>query len=139
MTANRFVDPRTGLGWDWPRNHAPDGAGERGIQRSIDHGATTGGTAVVRQQGADQPMTLPYTGLILDSTMHGHMVAWAKLGEAQTIYFYDACGDGFEVLVTTWKSAPFSLGNTVAWNYTLEMEVITVLTGTWTSTTTGGT
>ena len=61
-------------------------------------------------------------------------IAWAKLGSAQTIYFADAGGDSFEVLVTAFRSAEFSLGNQTAWRYTLEMEVLTVLSGTWTST-----
>ena len=143
MPDNKFTDPRTSTTYTWPRNHAADGTGERGIGRSIDHGATTSLGGVVRQQGADQPMQLAYSGVILDPTHHDRMVAWATMGGTQTIYFDDAAGDRFEVMVTGFRSQPFAaqngLGGTIAprhaWNYTLEMEVVNVLSGTWTSTT----
>lgn len=144
MTAfvNAFVNPRTAARYEWPRNHAADGAGERGIARSIDHGATTSLGGVVRQQGADTPMQLAYSGVILDPTHHDRMVAWAATGGTQTIYFEDATGDQFEVMVTGFRSQPFaaqnSAGGTIAprhaWNYSLEMEVVNVLAGTWNST-----
>lgn len=140
---NAFTNPRTAASYTWPRNHAADGVDERGIGRSIDHAATTSLGGVVRQQGADTPMQLAYRGVIVDPTHHDRMVAWARTGGTQTIYFTDASGDQFEVLVTGFRSAPFgvgvnSAGGTIAprhaWNYSLEMEVVSVLAGTWNST-----
>lgn len=132
---NTFTDPRTSDEYAWERNHSPDGVDARGFTRQIDHGATVGGLTVVRQQGADQPMTLSYRGVILEQDHHDAMVGWARLGRLQTIYFEDVLGDKFEVLVTSFQSTPYSLSQAAhAWEYTLEMEVITVLAGTWLST-----
>lgn len=134
MSANVFTDPRTADTYSWPRNHAPDGADETALTRSVEHSATTSGTSVVRQQGALEPMTLSRSGIITTDDMHNRMVAWAKLGQAQTIYFTDACAGQFEVIVTSFASRPESLGSQTIWRYTLEMEVVDVLSGTWDST-----
>lgn len=139
---NSFVDPRTGISYAWPLNHARDGAEENGLTRSIEHGATTGGIGVVRQQGALSPMTLSRRGTILDPAQHDQMVAWAELGQQQTIYFYDASGDQYEVVVTSFRSKPegvvrnsrvASTAPQMVWRFTLEMEVVSVLAGTWTT------
>lgn len=141
---NAFVNPADSVRYTWPRNHDVEGAEQAGLTRPVERTATTSGVGVVRQQGPAEPMQLVRTGVILTPAHHDHMVAWTKLGQDQTIYYEDAAGDSYEVLVTGFKSAPFSvgrnnLGGTIApqhaWRYTLEMDVVAVLTGTWTSTT----
>lgn len=129
-----------GSRWDWLINHGWEGEEEMGIARSIEASATVDGTGVVRQQGAETPLRLVRRGTILAPAQHAAMTAWARLARSQTIYYEEFNGDSYEVLIVAFRShkegvmanprggadAPMHL-----WRYTIEMDVLNVLAGTW--------
>jgi hypothetical protein len=68
------------------------------------------------------------------------MIDWYILCKTQTIYFYKYSGDQYEVLITDFKPTekktihnPKDFANAPLWywNYTITIEVVTVLSGVW--------
>lgn len=137
---NTFTNPVDDSSYEWPLNHARDGEEEAGISRTVDHTATTGQTALLRQQGADDPLVLGYRGTILEQAHHDAMVDWAQLSRTQTIYFEDFAGNSYEVFITAFTSRHVGVTKNPRdptnaplhkWEYSLRMEVINVLSGDW--------
>jgi hypothetical protein len=135
-----FVNPANSDRYEWHMNHAPDGEEHYGEVMNITESASTSGTGVVRQQGANTPLRIKLRGTILNPTQHDAMVDWARLGQSQTIYFEMFNGEEYEVLIRRFESAKQGVvrnprGGSVAplhkWEYQIEMDVIAVRAGTW--------
>jgi hypothetical protein len=131
MSANTFTNPADSSTYAWPRNHGVDGEQEFGMERSIERTATTDGIGVVRQQGADEPLTLELAGFITAQAQHDAFVDWAQLCRTQTIYFTDFDGNQYEVIITAFRSRRAPTGASFLWQYTLSMDVISVISGDW--------
>lgn len=135
--ANLFIDPAgVRATYAWAINH--DEEQDTGLSRTIDHTANTAGTGLVRQQGADDPITLTYAGTILDVAQHREFLAWVELSKHRTIFFRDFAGDEYEVLITAYKAPrtrvarnPRDPAHPWIWHYTLTMEVVTIRAGVY--------
>jgi hypothetical protein len=134
--ANRFTDPRTAASYDWPLNYSEEeGFGKR---RNITHGANTGQTGLVKQQGDDEPLIWKVRGSILTEAMLIEIWRWWQLSKSQTIYFRDFAGDEYEVIFTSFEPTrkrvlrnpkdPTNAPNHY-WTYEIEMEVIRIISG----------
>lgn len=131
---NRFTDRLTGETYDWHINHAEESGGGR--QREITHSSNTSGLGLVRQQGAQQPLKFTFTGSILHLAQHEAMWHFFELCQSRTIFFRDFYGDEYEVVITNFEptrtrgrnpqdpSVPLHY-----WKYTIEMEVLQVISG----------
>lgn len=134
----KFVNPSNSTEYVWPINHSEeDSVGKR---RNIQESANTGNTGLVKQQGDQVPLVLKYTGTILKKSQVAAFIEWFQLCDSQTIYFYDFAGDQYEVIITAFEpirlrtiknpkdqaNAPFHY-----WHYSIEMEVIKVISGVW--------
>jgi hypothetical protein len=135
---NRFTDPETGVFYDWQINHLEEE--EAGFRRSIQHSASTNGVGgLVWQQGDDEPIVFNYRGTILDPAQHAQFVAYSNLCKDHTIIFRDFAGDEYEVLMTYTPRRESVMrnprGGTIApyhiWRYTMTLQVIQALSGTW--------
>lgn len=132
---NRFTDPTTGETYDWQINH--DTEEEGGRQRDITLSGNTSGVGLVRQQGAQAPITLRYGGAILHLAQFEAMWHFFQLCESRTIFFRDFYGDEYEVTITAF-SPTRQRGRNFAdpaiplhfWHYTIEMQVMLVRSGT---------
>lgn len=143
--ANRFTNPRLGTIYDWPLNHDTEEGMEK--RRNIEHSAPTGqgsdaSVGLIKQQGDDSPMLIKLGGKILDRDQHVAFLAWWKLCQTQTIYFRDFASNEYEVLITAYSPQRQRVvrntrgGTDLAteapqntWAYTLEMEVVRVISG----------
>ena len=139
---NQFVDP-TGVvaTYNWPINH--DSETPRGRKRTISQTAPTGdlgSTAPVRQMGANMPLQLILTGTILTEAQRNAFIQWWEMCDEQTIYFYEFNGEQYEVLIidfeeqkhiSIWNSNDITNAPHHYYTYTLTMDVITVLAGSW--------
>ncbi len=137
-TPNIFKDPKTNTSWNWPVNHGSED--ETGVARSVQHGAKTAG-GLVLQQADDQPLVFKYSGVIFHKSQVTEMIRWYKLCEKQTIILKDFAGDEYEVLITSFKPTrertirnPRDFANAPLWfwRYTIDMEVVRVISGIWT-------
>lgn len=138
MARNRFEDPAGSLtAYDWRINHSEEDEG--GQSRQVEHTANTGQTGLVRQQGASDPLTLNYKGTILHKAQVVEMLKWYEACRTRTIYFQDFAGDRYEVLITSFKPTRLRAAKNNAdtdaplwyWKYTITMEVVTILSGTY--------
>lgn len=135
--SNRFEDPSGTLGvYNWHINHNEEQGSSKA--RAIEHTANTGLTGLVRQQGAETPFVMQLKGTILQEVQHVKFLQFFEACSSRTIRYYDFNGDGYEVLITRYDhprrrtvrnprdpvDAPMHV-----WDYTLEMEVITFLSG----------
>jgi hypothetical protein len=137
-TPNQFIDPRTSETYDWPINHHTEES--MGKKRNIRHSAPTMLTGLNRQQGAPDPLILRWTGTILTRAQHQAFLAWYTKCDTQTIHVVDFHGNRFEVIITNYdpkrrsvlmnRHDPVNAPN-VVWDYTIEMEVVTVVSGDW--------
>jgi hypothetical protein len=133
---NRFTDALHSTDYyDWHVNH--DTEEENGRDRQITHSARTDGMGLVRQQGFQEPFTFRYTGVILHLAQFEAMWHFYQLCESRTIHFRDFYGDTYEVLITTFNTQRVRGRNfndpaipLHYYRYTIEMEVIQVLSGT---------
>lgn len=132
-----FRDPTTGEAYPWPVNHSEES--QFGKSRSISSGANTANTGLTIQQGDDEPMVLELTGVIMHKAQHDQFVRWFAISQGHTIHYIDFAGDGYEVIITAFspqrqrtlrnprdRSIPLHY-----WTYTLRMQVVTFLSGTW--------
>lgn len=138
--ANQFIDPKPGgrTTYPWPINHSEEE--EFGKRRNVENTATTDGTGLVKQQADDSPLVIRLKGTILTKAQHDEFIAWWILCESQTIRFTDFNSNSFEVTITEYLPTkkrlarnPRDLAN---WphhkvEYTLEMQVISILAGSW--------
>lgn len=133
--SNRFTDPKTGAIYDWRVNH--DTEEDVGRTRQITLSGNTSGLGLVRQQGAQTPLTLKLSGAILHLSQLEAMWHYFQLCESQTIYFRDFYGDEYEVTITAFSPVRKRGENrndpTIPhhyYTYTLEMQVLQVRSGT---------
>lgn len=132
-----FHNPATGETYAWPVNHSEES--EFGKKREVSTGAPTGHTGLTFQQGADDPMVLELDGTILHHLHYQQMIRWWSLSGGQSIYFTDFAGDSYEVLITdfnavrkrTLRNPRDSSIPLHYWTYTLRMQVIGILAGSW--------
>lgn len=134
---NRFEDPRTGDIYDWQRNHTTEEA--MGRERNITHSGATGGVSMVRQQGEEGPLVLDWQGIIEYRAQLQEMWKWYELSRTQTIWIRDYDGNRYEVIITSFtpkrvRKMSFQGRDRVNtpwhyWEYTIKMEVVTVLWG----------
>lgn len=137
---NRFTNPATGEFYEWAVNHSTED--QFGRQREVTNVPTTGGAVRVLQQGDEGPLVLSLTGTILHSDQFAQMRAFFDLARQQTIYFDDFAGDSYEVIITGFQptrqrtvrnprdpSIPYHY-----WTYTINMQVVRVLAGSWVGT-----
>lgn len=135
MARNRFVDPASGISYEWQINHTEES--DQGKTRNITRTASTAGVGVIRQQGDDGQLVLKFSGSILHRAQFRGMWQWYQLCRTQTIYFYDFDNQGYEVQITSFQytrkrtlrnprdpTTPYHY-----WTYTMEMEVYNVLGG----------
>jgi hypothetical protein len=133
--SNRFTDPATGAFYDWRINH--DTEDEGGRERQITLSGNTSGLGLVRQQGEQTPLTLKYSGSILHLSQLQAFWHWFQLCQSQTIFFRDFYGDEYEVTITTFSPVRHRGENRNDasiphhyWTYTIEMQVLRVVSGT---------
>lgn len=133
---NTFLDPRTGHSYTWQINHTEEEEG--GVDRPTEVlGRTDGGYIV--QQGAGGPLRLRMTGTILHQHQFDEFKNFVALCRTQTIHFTDFAGDSYEVVVTSWKpvrkrtlrNPRDSAIRLHYWTYTMELQVVRVIAGTW--------
>lgn len=135
MARNRFTDPVDGSFYEWTINHSEEQ--ESGKTRNFTNSATTSNVGLVRQQGDDSPMTLRYSGTILDRAQLVAFWQWFVLSRDQTIYFTDFDDQEYEVQIASFSpkrertlrnprddSAPLHY-----WTYTMEMTVYRFVSG----------
>lgn len=135
---NRFYDASDDAEYLWPINHLQEEEG--GTTTSVARSAPTSGIGVVRQQGEETPLKFTFQGTILDPAQHEAFVEWRERCRTHTVQFRDFAGEEYEVLITSYRPrrewvAHNPRGGTTArnhiWRYTLEMDVIQVLSGAW--------
>lgn len=133
--SNRFTDPATGTFYDWHINHDTEEDGGR--TRQITLSGNTSGLGLVRQQGAQTPLTLKYSGSILRRVQLQQFWHFFQLCQSQTIFFRDYYGDEYEVTITAFDPVRHRGENrndpTIPhhyWTYTMEMQVLRVVSGT---------
>lgn len=130
-----FIDPKTLTVYEWPVNHSPDGDEGGQKQRTITETANTGNVGLVRQQGADQGVTLKRSGTILTVAQEQEMWHWFKLCESQTIYFVEFDGTAFEVQIVAYdpkkigSGGPSKNGLGYFVKYSIELLVFKYLAG----------
>jgi hypothetical protein len=91
----------------------------------------------VRQQGAQQPLTAQLSGTILHLAQFEQFWAWFGICDYRTIFFRDFYGDEYEVVITNFDPQRLRGRNPQDpsiplhyWKYTMEMEVLQVISGT---------
>lgn len=134
--ANRFT-ASDGTIYDWQVNH--DEEDEFGRTRNIEHTATVAGATgdIVRQQGDDSPAVIKLSGTILHEAQVTEFDAWMLRTRFETIHFRDFTGDEYEVIITsflpkrvrTLKNPRDPTAPLWYWKYSMEMDVIHVLSG----------
>lgn len=138
---NQFIDPRGVVPtYAWQVNH--DTEDQFGRERQVTTSAPTGNVGLVRQQGEDSPLVISLSGSILHAAQHAAMRRYFDLSRGQTVIFTDFAGDSYEVLVTSFKptrqrtirNPRDSSIELHYWHYTLDMQVIRVISGPWAGT-----
>lgn len=137
MSRNIFTDPKgVRTAYSWQINHSEEDT--FGKTRTVEHGANTGNTGLVKQQGDSSPLVIKVKGAILHKAQLEEMIAWWDMCEDQTIYFQDFAGDKYEVLITSFQPVrkrtirnPRDFANAPLWwwTYDLEMEVVRIIPG----------
>jgi hypothetical protein len=131
---NRFIDPATGDTYDWEANHSDEQ--ELVKARNMTYTAPTGLVGLVKQQGANDPVILKFTGTISKRSMFQTMLHWYHLCAEQTIHFRDFDGEVYEVQITHF--APTRHRNLYRadrtnhqhyWTYEIELEVYKFIDG----------
>jgi hypothetical protein len=143
-TPNTFIDPVTGETWDWPINHndetgtAAKGGGMGGLERNYTISAPTSLGIAIRQQAANDPMSLSWKGSALTRARHQKFLYWFDKCASHSIIVRDFSGDEFEVVITAYipqrKPAAINrndMANAPLWyyDYQIDMDVITAISG----------
>jgi hypothetical protein len=127
----RFRDPAAILpDYIFEVNHSDEEAVEQ--RRNLERTSPTSGVGFVRQQGADSPKTLRYTGTILTQTQYDAMQSYYDACRTRTIKFRDFTDDEMDVLITAFsplrkRTIKNPRDNSISlhyWEYTIELEVI---------------
>lgn len=134
---NKFTNPATGEVYEWAVNHNAEE--QFGRQREVTNIPTTGGGIRVLQQGDEGPLVMSLSGVILHSDQFESMRVFFDTSRQQTVYFEDFAGDAYEVIITGFQpvrqrtsrnprdpSIPYHY-----WTYTINMQVVRVLAGSW--------
>jgi hypothetical protein len=134
MARNTFTDPATGDHYDWQVNHDTEEAVSKA--RAITRTATTNNVGSVRQQGADGPLVLKFSGTILHRSQLREMWRWYELCRMQTIYFTDFDGQSYEVQISEFSPLrkrtlrnPRDPSLNHYWTYTITMDVFRPIDG----------
>lgn len=133
-TPNRFTASDDTY-YDWHVNH--DEEDSFGKTRTYEHTALLKGTGLVIQQGDDQPMQIKVSGTIFHRAQIEAFDAWMAWTKVETIHFRDFAGDEYEVLITSFQPKrvrtllnPRDSGAPLHyWKYSLEMEVVEIISG----------
>jgi hypothetical protein len=141
---NQFIDPVTGETWTWPINHndetgtAAKGGGMGGLERNYTVSAPTSLGIAIRQQAANDPMSLSWKGTALTRAQHQKFLYWFNKCSAHTIILRDFSGDEFEVLITAYipqrKPAAINRNDMVnapywVYDFQIDMDVISAISG----------
>jgi hypothetical protein len=136
---NRFINPADGSDYVWEVNHNEEEDFGRTV--NLDLSAPTGdNTDFIRQEGQQEPLSFRFAGDILTQTQYNAMWFFYTLCRAHTIYFEDVTGAMWEVTITSFKPKrvrasrnPRAAAGTVQshyiWSYTIEMQVISLISG----------
>jgi hypothetical protein len=142
--ANEFIDPVTAEEWSWPINHndetgtAAKGGGQGGIERNYTISAPTSMGIQIRQQAANDPMSLSWKGTALTRAQHQKFLYWFAKCDHHTVILRDFSGDEFEVLITSYiptrkmvAQNRNDMANAPLWvyDYQIDMDVISVISG----------
>lgn len=137
--ANVFTDPTNGETYPWPINHLTEE--NAGRSRAITRGAPTGtNVGLNRTQGDPSPVLLTLKGTMLTKAQRDETIRWWGKCDTHTIYFKDFEGAEYEVLITNFVPTRRAvarnqkdLANMPTWviDYTIEMEVVRVISGPW--------
>lgn len=134
--ANSFYDPTTGESYPWAINHETED--DFGQTRTITTGPNTANTGLVRTQGDRQPMKLRLTGKMLTRAQRDTFWDWFNRCETRTIHYSDVEGNTFEVQIVAYNplrvrvqrnTRDLANAQTWIWTYTMEMDVLRVLSG----------
>lgn len=138
-TRVKFIDPAPGgLGvYSWPVNYTEEE--EFGRARNIERTATTNLMGGVKQQGDEGPMVHRVTGTILHAGQHQAFINFYNVCHHHTVVYEDFEGHQYEVLITAYKpTRQRTLRNPRDpsidkhfYRYTVEMEVVRVISGPW--------
>lgn len=132
----QFHDPVVGDTYVWPINH--DEEQDFGQARNISTEANTGNVGLIRMQGDKAPLKLRFSGRMLERSHRDAFLAWFQRCQYRTILFTDVEGTVFEVLITSFNpirkravrnTRDLVNAPTFTWSYTLEMDVIRVISG----------
>lgn len=133
---NVLIDPATNTGYAWDINHEAELA--FGKERKVERTARTGFVGLVRQQGDDGPLLMQLTGKIFKKDQYNSMWHFYKLCESQTVHFRDFNGQLYEVLFDHFTPIRVRVGKNHRdfanapywrWDYTLEFDVVTIISG----------
>lgn len=110
-------------------NHSDEQEG--GPTRHVERTALTDGVGFVRQQGASTPRVFKFSGSILTTAQLNAMQSYYEACENRTVFFRDADGTEYEVLITAFspirkRTVRNSRDPSLLWywTYNLEMEII---------------
>ncbi len=141
---NVFIDPVTNEQWAWPINHndetgtASKSGGQGGLERNITVSAPTGLGVHIRQQAANDPLSLSWKGTALTRAQHQEFLRWFKKCDHYSIILRDFSGDEFEVMITAYipQRKPVAvnrndLANAPLWiyDYQIDMDIIATISG----------
>lgn len=142
--ANVFIDPTTNETWSWPINHndetgtAAKSGGQGGLERNYTISAPTSLGISIRQQAADDPISLSWKGTALTRAQHQQFLRWWEKCSHYSIILQDFSGDKFEILITAYiptrKAVAGNrndLANAPLWvyDYQIDMDVIACISG----------
>jgi hypothetical protein len=141
---NQFIDPATGETWTWPINHSDEtgtaakGGGQGGLERNYTVSAPTSLGIAIRQQAANDPMSISWKGTALTRAQHQKFLYWFSKCSSHSIILRDFSGDEFEVVITAYipQRKPAAINrndmvNAPYWYYDfqIDMDVITAISG----------
>lgn len=142
--ANTFIDPTNGETYEWPINHNDEtgssakGGGMGGLERNYTVSAPTSLNINIRQQAANDPLSLSWKGVALTRAQHQEFLRWFGKCSHHSIILRDFSGDEFEVVITAYipQRTPVAqnrndMENASTWyySYQLDMDVLTALSG----------
>lgn len=138
---NHFIDPKSGFDYSWDTNHTTEES--PGKSRTINHAGSTSrttNTGLVKQQGDDGPLLIKLKGTMFKLTQVEYTIGFWQLCNSQTIYYKDFSGSEYEVIITSFVPVKKGVAKNPRdkvnaplwiWEYSIDMEVVKVLSGEW--------
>lgn len=144
MARDQFIDLLPGgLGtYSWPINHSEED--ESGMSASIQRTAPVDGMGFVYQISETSPLVLRWKGTVLQHSQILKMwqfygICQGAYGNRRTIHILDFAGGHYEVLFNSFQPvrnrvaynprAEREIDKLIKWTYSMEMDVIRVITG----------